>query len=155
MGEDEDRGAEHRVRAPPAVPLVVLPRAALRAELVAPHDLRADPVAPGPRHGVVHAGLAALAALHGAEGVGVEEPAVQAVAGVAERCLQALSLARAVAVERDREVVDADQGHGAPSGGRAGFGAAEGPRPARADFSPGPTGWAGDAPPGPSVPPGR
>ncbi|KJY25376.1 hypothetical protein VR45_39435, partial [Streptomyces sp. NRRL S-495] len=48
--------------------------------------------------------------------------------------------------------MDADQGHGAPSGGR-GSGAAVGPLPARADFSPGPPGSAGDAPPGRSARP--
>src|SRR4051794_5704260 len=37
VGEDEDRGVERRLLAPPALPAVVAPRAALRVELVAPH----------------------------------------------------------------------------------------------------------------------
>src|SRR5271165_3137772 len=39
MREYEDRGVEWRRIAPPALPFVVLPRAAQRAELVASHDL--------------------------------------------------------------------------------------------------------------------
>ena len=39
----DHRGVEDRVLAPPPLPSVVLPGAALRAELVAAHDLHADP----------------------------------------------------------------------------------------------------------------
>ena len=42
VGEDEHRGVERRLVAPPALPLLVRPRPAERAELVAAHDLRAD-----------------------------------------------------------------------------------------------------------------
>ena len=42
VGHHEDRGVERRLVAPPALPLVVGPGAALRAELVAAHDLGAD-----------------------------------------------------------------------------------------------------------------
>src|ERR1700742_607480 len=42
VGEHEDGGTEGRPLAPPALPLLIGPRAPLRAELVAAHDLRAD-----------------------------------------------------------------------------------------------------------------
>src|SRR3954447_4229648 len=51
VGEDEDRGLERRLLTPPALPAVVAPRAALRVELVAPHDLRSDALTPrGAQH---------------------------------------------------------------------------------------------------------
>jgi hypothetical protein len=56
---------ERRLLAPPALPLLIGPRPALRAELVAPHDLDADARPPVAREGVVDAGAAALLALHG------------------------------------------------------------------------------------------
>ena len=58
MGEDEDRCVERRVGTPPALPLLVGPRPALRAELVAPHDLHADARPPVAREGVVDARVA-------------------------------------------------------------------------------------------------
>src|SRR4051794_16364661 len=42
MGEDEDGGVERRSVPPPPLPVEVLPRATLRPELVAAHDLGAD-----------------------------------------------------------------------------------------------------------------
>lgn len=42
MRENEDRRVEWGLVAPPAFPVVVLPRSTLRAELVAPHDLGAN-----------------------------------------------------------------------------------------------------------------
>ena len=64
MGEHENGGMERRLLAPPALPLLVGPRSALRAELVAPHDLHADARPPAAREGVVDAGAPALLALH-------------------------------------------------------------------------------------------
>src|SRR3984885_10191188 len=64
MREHEDGGMERRLLTPPAPPLLVGPRPALRAELVAPHDLRADARPPVAREGVVDAGAPALLALH-------------------------------------------------------------------------------------------
>src|SRR5262245_32200084 len=42
VGEDEDGGVEGRVVSPPPLPVEVLPRASLRRELVAAHDLGTD-----------------------------------------------------------------------------------------------------------------
>lgn len=85
MRQHEHGRMEHRVRAPPSRPLVVLPRAALGAELVAPHDLRADVVAPGEGQGVVDAGAAAALPVHLVEAPGRHEPVEEPVARVAER----------------------------------------------------------------------
>jgi hypothetical protein len=76
-GEDKDRGAERRVVSPPAVPLLVRPGAAVRAELAPAHDLGADARFPGAGESVVDAGAAAGLALHEAEGTGREEPLAQ------------------------------------------------------------------------------
>jgi hypothetical protein len=64
MGEHEDGGMERRLLAPPALPFLVGPRSALRAELVAPHDLHADARPPVAREGVVDAGAPAFLARH-------------------------------------------------------------------------------------------
>jgi hypothetical protein len=101
-------GVERRVVAPPAVPLLVGPWAALRSELVAAHDLRPDPREPGAGEGVIDAGASAVLSLHLAEGAGGEEPCVQPVASVPEGRLATLAVAGTEAVQRNREVVDAN-----------------------------------------------
>ena len=108
MGEDEDRPVERWVGTPPALPLRV-PVPSGVAELPGTHDLGADPGVVQPREGVVEAAGAAGLADHPAPPPGREHPSVQPLAGVAERCVAALRFAGAEAVERDREVVDADE----------------------------------------------
>src|SRR5258708_5677828 len=66
-GGRADGGMDGGLLAPPALPLLVGPRSALRAELVAPHDLHADARPPVAREGVVDAGAPALLALHDAK----------------------------------------------------------------------------------------
>src|SRR5881396_1857541 len=108
MREDEDRRVERRVGTPPALPLrVIVPSRG--AELPGTHDLGADPRIVPPRKSVVDAAGAAGLADHLAPPPGGEHPFVQSFAGVAERCVVALRFAGAEAVERDREVVDADE----------------------------------------------
>src|SRR6478735_6252195 len=106
VGEDVGRRVERRVLAPPATPVgVVLPPG--RAELVGAHDLRTEAHLVAGGEGGVDAASAALGVPEG----GGEHPRVQPLAGVAERRLEGLRLAGAEAVERDREVVDPDEGH--------------------------------------------
>jgi hypothetical protein len=62
-----------------------------------------------PRERVVEAAGAPGLADHLAPLPGREHPFVQPSAGVAERCVVAPRFAGAEAVERDREVVDADE----------------------------------------------
>ena len=108
VGEHEHRGAEYRVIAPPALPVLVGPRAALRPELVPPHDLGTDSGAPIAGEGVVGAGASPWRALHLVEGARAKQPLHEPATGVTERCLEALPLAGGEAVERHRQVVDAN-----------------------------------------------
>src|SRR5690349_4200278 len=59
VGEDKDRGVERRGVSPPSVPLLVRPRAVVRAELAPAHDLGADARSPSAGESVVDTGAAA------------------------------------------------------------------------------------------------
>src|SRR5205823_12767406 len=91
LGEHEDRGVEGWGLAPPALPLVILPRAALGTELVATHDLGTDVarhvagevvVEPSAAAGVsaVHPACGGAGPREEVCGVGVPEGVVQALA---------------------------------------------------------------------------
>ena len=69
------------------------------AELVRTHDLGADPRTVLPGEGVVDAAAAAGLADRLAPPPGGDHPVVQPLAGVAERCVVALTLTGAEAVE--------------------------------------------------------
>src|SRR5688572_6840414 len=97
MGEDEGRCVERRVGTPPALPLRVLVPSG-RAELPGAHDLGADPRTVLLGEGVVDA-AATTWLVAPAPPPGGEHPFVQPLAGVAERCLPALPLTGAEAVE--------------------------------------------------------
>src|SRR5260370_23885211 len=64
VGQHEYRGAERRLLAPPAAPVVVVPGAALRAEFVAAHDLGADVAGVVSREVVVEAAASAGVCAH-------------------------------------------------------------------------------------------
>jgi hypothetical protein len=74
------------------------------AELSGTHDLGTDPGIELPCEEVVDP-----AATAGLPPPGGEHPFVQPVPGVTEMCVVALALAGAEAVERDGEVLDADE----------------------------------------------
>ena len=93
--EHEDVVAVGRVLPPPAAPRVVRPRAPDRAEHVASHDGRADPLIAATEPRVVHAGRAALTAVRR-----LPHPEVQSLAADAERVLAALPGTGDEAVER-------------------------------------------------------
>src|SRR4029450_11364540 len=76
------------------------------------HDLGADPGIVEPGEGVVQAASAAGLADHLSPVPGREHPSWGSFAGMAERCLVALGFPAPEAVERDREVMDADDRHG-------------------------------------------
>src|SRR5215216_758140 len=118
MGEDVDRCVERRVGTPGALPPRVLVPSGV-AELPGTHDLGADPRTVLPGEGVVDA-AATTWLVEPAPPPGGEHPFVQPFAGVAERCVEAQTLAGGETVERDGEVVDAGERHGRCSFGDRG-----------------------------------
>jgi hypothetical protein len=94
--QDEYWGLEWRLVAPPAPPPVIGPRANLRSELAASHDLGADALAPHTSQG----------AIKREGGIHLIDP-VNGPAGIERHVI-----AGSVAVEGDVQVVDAGAGHG-------------------------------------------
>src|SRR3954453_17319006 len=109
VGQYEHGRVEHGVVAPPTLPFLVGPGPALGAELVAAHDLRPDTGGPVAGVGLVDAACPARPAVNGrVEGTCPERPVEEPGAGVAERRLERLPLARREAVKRHGEIVDSD-----------------------------------------------
>src|SRR5436189_5109650 len=108
----EHRHVIRRVLAPPAAPPVVGPRPAHGAEHGSAHDIRTDAFPEALGKIVVGARRSARFAVYLAKRARADVPAVQLLATHAEWVLQSLAGAGAVPVERDREVVDAQLGHG-------------------------------------------
>jgi hypothetical protein len=94
MREDEDGCVERRVGTPRALVFRVLVPSRV-AELPGTHDLRADPRGEQPQEGVVDAAGPAGPAEQLASPAGGEHPVVQPLAGVSERCVEALTFASA------------------------------------------------------------
>src|SRR5262245_21295109 len=111
MREHEDGVVIGRVVAPPTFPVTTPPLAADGPEHVAAHHVGADAVLSSYEEAVVDTGVAALLADHGAAVARLEDPLVQLLGTATERLLDTLVGARAVAVERDAEVVDAQLRH--------------------------------------------
>src|ERR1700737_2109736 len=111
------RQHEHRVVvwrfvAPPTLPFLVGPRPADRAEHVAPDDRGSDAGVARDHEPLVDALVAALLGDHATTVTGREYPLVQPLAADAERVVKALRRPRAIPVDRDREVMDAQFRHG-------------------------------------------
>src|SRR5260221_2012202 len=106
------RQHEHRVVvwgvvAPPTLPFLVGPWPTHRAEHVAPHDRGADAGVARDHEPLVDALVAALLADHATAVTGRKDPLVQLRPADADRVVKALRRPRAVPVDRDREVMDA------------------------------------------------
>src|SRR3989440_13077651 len=114
--QHEYRHVIRRVLAPPAAPPVVGPRPAHGAEHVSAHDIRTDAFPEALGKIVVGARRPARFAVYLAKRARANVPAVQLFTTYAEWVLQSLAGAGAVPVERDREVVDAQFGHGISAG---------------------------------------
>src|SRR5207247_1734845 len=110
--QHEHRHVIRRVLAPPAAPPVVGPRPAHGAEHVSAHDIRTDAFPEALGKIVVGTRRPARFAVYLAKRARPDVPAVQLLTTHAEWVLQSLAGAGAVPVERDREVVDAQFGHG-------------------------------------------
>src|SRR5690606_35484183 len=111
--QHEDVAMIGRGFAPPAAPAFIRPRAADRAEHIAPHHPRAD-IFEAPRgHLLVDAVRAALLVEdHALDGAGREEPFVQLLAPLPERIVEALVRPGAEPVEGEGKAVNAYPGHG-------------------------------------------
>src|SRR5882672_3457612 len=110
MREHEYRNMIGRLLAPPALPALVGPGTADRAEHVAPQDPGTDPAQALLRDLVVDSGFAVGHAVHLPPGAGLEEPLHQLRAACAERIVDVLVRAGAEAVDGDGEGGDAKLG---------------------------------------------
>jgi hypothetical protein len=111
VGQHENGRVIGRVVAPPALPAVVAPRIANRAEHVPAQDPRAEIFEPAGNEVVVDAGGAAVTAEEFLDRPRRERPLVQGDAPDAERVLETLVRARAEAVDGNRKAVYAKPGH--------------------------------------------
>src|SRR4051812_24156674 len=109
--QHEDRVLEGWLVAPPALPVLVGPGAAKGAEHVAAHDGGAHALEGFCRVAVVEPRAAPLAADHGLEGAGGEEPVHDLDGVLAERFGLALSQAGPETIQGTGEVADHDFRH--------------------------------------------
>jgi len=112
MRQHEHRHVIRGFVAPPAFPAFIRPGTADRAEHIAAENPRPDSDESFRRHLVVDIRIAAFEPVHALPRSCVEEPVEQRGPADAERILQILMRAGAVAVDRDREGVDTQLGHG-------------------------------------------
>src|SRR5689334_5545480 len=106
MGEHERRHVVRRLLSPPPLPALVGPGAAYRPEHVAAEDPRPESLHATSGNLVVHAGFAALHALHLAPGSRVEEPLHELFTTNAQRMLQILIRAGTESIDGDAEAAD-------------------------------------------------
>src|SRR6266446_1742880 len=111
MRQHEDRRVIRRLIAPPALPAVVRPRASDRTEHVAPKNPGTDSGKALLRNPVVDSRFAVVIAVHLSPYARVEEPLHQLRAPDAKRMLEILVRPGAVAVDGNRETLDAEFRH--------------------------------------------
>src|SRR5580658_3301820 len=109
--QHENRAMVRRVIAPPTFPVLVRPGASDRPEHVSPDDPGAHIVKPALGECVVDAHLATVLTMHFSERDGREKPFVKSKAAYPKRVGKILVRARAVAIERYGEAIDAQFGH--------------------------------------------
>ena len=108
MSQNEDGIVVRGVVAPPALPLPVSPRATLRSEHVAAHDVCAEAWLPAGRQGVVRSRTPARLAVDPVKSTGRSEPLEKPATRVSEGRVESLSHTGREAVERDREAMDSN-----------------------------------------------
>src|SRR6266446_10749684 len=107
MRQHEDGRVIRRLVAPPALPAVVRPRASDRTEHVAPKNPGTDSGKALLRNPVIDSRFAVVIAVHRPPYARVEEPLHQLGTPDAERMLETLVRPSAVAVDGNRETLDA------------------------------------------------
>src|SRR5439155_12659424 len=108
MCQHEDGCVIRRLVAPPALPAVVRPRASDRTEHVAPKNPGTDSGKPLLRNSVIDSWLSIVIAVHPPPYACVEEPLHQLRAPDAERILEIVVRPGTVAVDGNREALDAE-----------------------------------------------
>src|SRR5712691_10987032 len=114
MRQHEDGRVIRRLVAPPALPAVVRPRASARTEHVAPENPGTDSGKALLRNSVIDPRLSIVMAMHSPPQACVEEPLHQLGAPNAERILEILVRPGTVAVDGNREALDAEFRHYIP-----------------------------------------
>src|SRR5882762_8206273 len=114
MRQHEDGRVIRRLVAPPALPALVRPRTPDRTEHVAPKNPGTDSGEALLRNSVVDSRLPIVMAVHLAPQARVEEPLHQLGAPDAEQILQILVRPGTVAVDGNREALDAESRHCIP-----------------------------------------
>src|SRR5712691_504375 len=114
MRQHEDGRVIRRPVAPPALPTVVRPRTSDRTEHVAPENPGTDSRKALLRNSVIDPRLSIVMAVHPAPYACVEEPLHQLRAPEAERILEILVRPSPVAVDGNREALDAKFRHYIP-----------------------------------------
>ena len=111
MREYKDGSVVNRVVTPPALPTIVEPRAADRAEHVAAKYPRADILEALADHVVIQARRSAFATMHLLVGARREHPSEDRQPSDAKRIGKILVGTGAIAIERYRKTVNAKLGH--------------------------------------------
>src|SRR6266446_4969318 len=114
MRQHEDGRVIRRLVAPPALPALVRPRAPDRTEHVAPENPGTDSGKALLRNSVVDSRLSIVMAVHLPPHACIEEPLHQLRAPDAERILEILARPGTVAVDGNREALDAEFRHYIP-----------------------------------------
>src|SRR5712691_5961899 len=114
MRQHEDGRVIWRLVAPPALPAAVRPRASDRTEHVAPKNPGTDSGKALLRNSVIDPRLSIVITVHSPPYACVEEPLHQLRAPDAERILEILVRPRTVAVDGNREALDAEFRHYIP-----------------------------------------
>src|SRR5258706_11065883 len=114
MRQHEDGRVIRRLVAPPALPALVRPRATDRTEHVAPENPGADSGKALLRNSVIDSRLSIVMAMHLAPHARVDEPLHQFRASDSERILEILVRPGTVAVDGNREALDAEFRHYIP-----------------------------------------
>src|SRR5215472_533367 len=112
MCQHENECVIWRFIAPPALPAVVRPRAAYGTKHVATENPGADSAKALLCDSVVDSGFSIVVAVHRSPDAGMEEPFHQLGAAYAERILEILVRPGTVAIDGNREALDAEFRHG-------------------------------------------
>src|SRR5262252_1560826 len=109
--QHESRRVVGRIAAPPALPALVRPGAADRAEHVAAKDEGAEPIHRTARIFIINTARAAALAEHCLEGARTDEPRVQLPPALAERIFETLLRPRSETVKREGKTCNAHSRH--------------------------------------------